>query len=257
MSDRAIDRAGANRRRLIKSLGAVAFGCGGVNAQPPAGPGAAGDRRPPLPAAVAGIRIVDSKIARAATQLSRSTSPPYLFNHAMRTFLFACLIGRAGRRAFDEEILYLACVMHDLGLTERFAGDLPFEIQGAEAAKGFLQAQGYAGTDAEVVWDGIAMHASAIAGFKRPEIALVAEGAGADAVGPDFSQIARADAAAVVNAFPRLGFKKAFVQTCAGVVRAHPGGAARSFMRDIGERYVPGFHPRNFCDRLARAPFGE
>jgi len=257
MANHRIDRLVAYRRRLIKGLGAVALACGRMDARSSTETAIPADRAAALPPAVAGVRIVDSNIARAATQLSRSASPPYLFNHAMRTFLFASLIGRAGKQAFDEEILYLACVMHDLGLTERFAGDLPFEIQGAEAAKCFLEAQGYAGNGTEVIWDGIAMHASAIAGFKRPEIALVAQGAGADAIGPDFSRIARTDAEAVVNAFPRLRFKKAFVQTCSGVIRRHPGGAARSFMRDIGERFVPGFHPRNFCDLLARAPFDE
>jgi hypothetical protein len=28
-------------------------------------------------------------------------------------------------------------------------------------------------------------------------------------------------------------------------------------MRDIRERYVPEFHPRNFCDRIEEAPFAE
>jgi hypothetical protein len=251
------DGVSADRRRLLQGLGGAAFGCAAVDTRSAtdsqaAAPGA--DAPPPV---VAGVRIVDSGIARAATELSRSASPAYLFNHALRTFVFASLIGRAGAKPFDEELLYLACVMHDLGLTGPFAGDLPFEIQGAEAAKGFLQTQGYPGHGTEVVWDGIAMHASALARFKRPEIALVAEGAGADVLGPDFSQITRADAEAVVRAFPRLGFKQAFVQTCAGVIRKHPGGAGRSFMRDIGERFVPGFRPPNFCDLLERAPFDD
>ncbi len=37
-----------------------------------------------------------------------------------------------------------------------------------------------------------------------------------------------------------LKFKDAFVTTCADVIR-----------------YVPEFHPKNFCDRLADAPFLE
>ena len=75
--------------------------------------------------AVAGVRLVDSEIARLATEVSRKQSPPYLFNHAVRTFLFGSLMGRATGQKFDEEVLYLACILHDLGLTERFEGDLP------------------------------------------------------------------------------------------------------------------------------------
>lgn len=257
MADPGDDDTAAHRRRLVKGLGAAALGCSGIDGNaseertmPASAPAA-------LPRVVAGVRLVDSAIARDATELSRSESPRYLFNHAVRTFLFASLIGRSGARRFDEELLYLACVMHDLGLTGRFEGELPFEIQGAEAARRFLAGKGFPADRAEVVWDGIAMHASALAQFKQPEIALVAEGAGADVLGPDFSQIGKADAEAIARAFPRLGFKQAFVQTCADVVRRHPRGAGRSFMRDVGERFVPGFRPPNFCDLLEHAPFED
>ncbi len=210
-----------------------------------------------LPSVVAGVRLVDSEIARQATELSRTLSPPYLFNHAVRTFLFGSLVGRASGRKFDEEILYLACILHDLGLTDRFEGDLPFEIQGAEAAKHFLEQHAYAREKIGIVWDGIAMHASPIGQFKQAEVALVGEGAGADAIEPDFSEIQKSDVAEIVKQFPRLKFKDAFVKTCAGVARRHPKGASSSFMRDIRERYVPEFHPRNFCDRVAEAPFAD
>lgn len=211
----------------------------------------------PLPSSVAGVKIVDSKIAKAATELTRSVSPPYLFHHAMRTFLFGSLVGRAHSQKFDEEVLFLACILHDLGLTDRYSGDLPFEIQGAEAAKRFLADQAYSKEHAEIVWDGIAMHCLAIGGYKRPEIALVGEGAGADVLGPDPAQIKKADTEAILQAFPRLKFKDEFLKTCANVVQHHPRGASRTFMRDVGERYVPGFKPRNFCDFVIQAPFEE
>lgn len=211
----------------------------------------------PLPSVVAGVRVVDSKIARLATDLSRMVSPPYLFNHAVRTFLFGSLVGRALGQKVDEELLYLACILHDLGLTQQFQGDLPFEIQGAQAAKKFLEEHRYSIDRIAVVWDGIAMHASLIGQFKRPEVALVGAGAGADVIGPDPAQMQRTAVEEVVKVFPRLGFKNAFMNTCTDVVRNHLKGASRSFMRDIGERYVPDFHPQNFCDLVAQAPFSE
>jgi HD domain len=211
----------------------------------------------PLPSRVAGIRVVDSDIAQKATQLARESSSPYLFNHAVRTFIFASLTGRAIKQHYNEERLFLACILHDLGLTDRFQGDLPFEIQGAEAAKQFLEANSYSKEGIETIWDGIAMHASPIAQFKCPEIALVAEGAGADVLGADPAQISKSAVDEIMNTFPRLGFKSAFVTTCANVVRKHPRGASRGFMRDIGERYVAEFRPKNFCDLLTQAPYSE
>ena len=130
-----------NRRKAIQRAGALAFGL------------ASQAEAQSSPAIVAGIRIVDSKIAKDATELSRGVSAPYLFNHAVRTFLFGSLAGHARGLKFDEELLYLACILHDLGLTERFSGDLPFEIQGAQAAKRFLEEQAYAGEKAAILWE--------------------------------------------------------------------------------------------------------
>lgn len=253
-----------NRREVMCGLGALSIGVAVRGSC--AVPTGVGERQnstitqsgaEAMPHVVAGVRLIDSDIARQATELSRSISPPYLFNHAVRTFLFGSLVGRALGQKFDEEILYLACILHDLGLTERFEGDRPFEIQGAEAAKRFLEDHAYAKEKIGVVWDGIAMHSSPIGQFKQPEIALVGEGAGADVVEPDISQIKQRDVGEIIRAFPRLKFKNAFVTTCAEVVRRHPRGASSSFMRDIRERYVPDFHPRNICDRIAQAPFAE
>jgi hypothetical protein len=190
-------------------------------------------------------------------RLCRDVSPPYLFNHAMRTFLFGALIGRARGQTWDAEVLYLACVLHDLGLTCRFAGDMPFEIQGADAAVEFLRKSGLSKGRSITVWDGIAMHPYAIAAHKPPEIALVAAGAAADVVGAALSRLTPRDQAEVIRAYPRLQFKHAFVNTCADVVRRHSPSASRSFMRDIGERYVADFRPRNICDAIAESPFNE
>ena len=254
-----------NRRQFVNGLGVLTVRRVALADELPAAFRVRGNRSAsearteatPLPAVVAGVRLVDSKIARNAIGLAQSVYASYLFNHAIRTFLLGSLVGRALGQHFDAELLFLACILHDLGLTERFQGDLPFEIQGAEAAKHFLEENAYTSERTETVWDGIAMHASAIGQFKQPEIALVGEGAGADVLGPDFSQIRTADVDQILKAFPRLGFKVAFVQTCGEVVRKHPRSASRSFMRDIGERYVQGFHPHNFCDLLDEAPFPD
>jgi len=253
-----------NRREFGSGLGAIVIGrllptaVGSVDDRTPmagVADGAAPGGR--LPAEVAGVRLVDSDVAKKATALAREVSPAYLFNHCMRTYLFGTLIGRSEARRCDEELFFLACTLHDLGLTERFMGPMPFEIQGAQAAARFLKDQGLSSEKVGIVWDGIAMHPLPIADHKQPEIALVAAGAGADVLGPDPSQVTDARKNQIVQAFPRLGFKKAFVESCSDVVRKYPRGAGRTFMRDIGERHVRGFQPSNICDAIERAPFTE
>ena len=95
-----------NRRGLLRGLGVI--GVGTVVARvdlrfPGAVQGQAVSKirvkSSGLPATVAGIRLVDSPIARRAVELSRESSPPYMFNHAIRTYLFGSLkIGRASCR---------------------------------------------------------------------------------------------------------------------------------------------------------------
>jgi hypothetical protein len=210
-----------------------------------------------LPPTIAGIRLPDTKLAHGAVQLASEAYPPYLFNHAMRTYVFGALAGRAQKMQFDEEALYIACLLHDIGLTARFEGDMPFEIQGAQAAKNFLLEQGVSKERAELIWDGIAMHTSFIAMFKRPEVSLVADGASSDFVGPDPVEVSAGQVAETLNVFPRLKFKEQVLKTCAGVASRHPAGARSGFIRDIGERLVPDFHPPNICDLMEKSPFAE
>ena len=253
------------RRDLSKALAVLALSTRAFSLSrnqkygtPQIRPPAATNPSQALPKSVAGIRLIDSNIAIEATDLANKTSPAYLFNHAVRTYLFAALIGKARGLRFDEELLYVSCILHDLGLTETFMSDLPFEIQGAQAASRFLEERGVTKERVAVVWDGIAMHASPISGYKRTEVTLVAEGAGADVVKPDFREIRRSEIEEVIKAFPRLRFKNEFVRTCAEVVRRHPRGASGSLMmREIAERYVADFHAPNICDGIANSPFEE
>jgi hypothetical protein len=209
------------------------------------------------PTEVAGVRIKTNSIISQAIQELRNTSSAVLVNHAARTFYFGALIGHANKNNFDTELLFLACLLHDLGLTEAHMGPLPFEIQGAEAARRLLLTAGLDANSAEIVWDAIAMHPLAISGFKRPEIALVGAGASADVLGVGLDKVNSSQMTEVLAAFPRLAFKREFVRSCADVIQRYPQGATRTFMRDIGERQVTSFHVKNICDSIEQAPFAD
>jgi hypothetical protein len=208
------------------------------------------------PREIAGIRVADSKLTRTAAEVLLDSSPAFLVNHAMRTFFFGALIGQRQKLSFDGELLFLACALHDLGLTPKYGGALPFEIQGAQAARRILSSAGLTAENSQIVWDGIAMHPHRMAEFKQAEISLVAVGAGADVVG-GIEELPEADVKAILSAFPRLQFKQRFVQTCAEIANKYPGAAKRTFMRDIAERTNPTFKAENICDAIAAAPFSE
>lgn len=214
----------------------------------------------PIPKEVAGVKLPDSKLARDATDFTRGLSAPLLFNHVLRSYLFGELLGRAKGLKFDSELFFLGAVFHDLGQTERFMGHQRFEVDGADAAAEFLKDKGVPHESVDVVWDAIALHSPSSRGIaerKRPEIALVSAGAGADVIGFGVAQLPKQAVAQVIAAFPRGGFKKTYQKVLAEVVARKPETTPFTFLTDIGERHVPGYRAPNFCDLIDTAPFAD
>jgi hypothetical protein len=208
------------------------------------------------PREVAGIRMVDSKYTKLAAEVLLDSSPAFLVNHAMRTYFFGAVIGRQQKLSFDAEVFFLACALHDLGLTPKYQGPLPFEIQGAEAARRILTSAGLTSEKSQLVWDGIAMHPQRISDFKQAEISLVGAGAGADVVGA-IGRLPQTDVKAILGAFPRLQFKQLFVRSCSEIANKYPGAARQTFMRDIAERTNPAYKVSNICDAITNSAFDE
>jgi hypothetical protein len=155
-------------------------------------------------------------------------------------------------------VLYLGAVLHDLGQTERFMGTQRFEVDGADAAAGFLIDRRVPKEWIEVVWDAVALHTSlGIVQRKRPEIALVSAGAGADVLGFGIDQLPRETVDEVIAAFPRLGLKKAYQKVLAEIVVRKPQTATGNFLAGIGERHVRGYQVANLCDLMDAAPFAD
>src|SRR6516165_9170192 len=178
----------------------------------------------PIPGEVAGVELPDSQLARDATDYVRELSAPVVFNHVLRTYVFGSLLGRAKGLKFDSELFYLGAVLHDLGQTERFIGKQRFEVDGADAAAEFLKDKGVPKESVGVVWDAVALHTSrGIVERKRPEIALVSAGAGADVLGFGIDRLPKEAVAQVIAAFPRMAFKKAYQQVLAEIVVRKPG----------------------------------
>ena len=57
---------------------------------------------------LAGIQVVDTQLVRDAIELARSSSEPFLFNHVMRSWLFAVSIAERVTPTPDSELVALA-----------------------------------------------------------------------------------------------------------------------------------------------------
>jgi len=149
--------------------------------------------------------IPKSALARAATELIRDTESDMLFAHSVRVYLWAAMSGKRRGLRFDPELLYIAAMFHDLGLTPQYKdSQLRFEVDGANAARDFLRSHGIAEAEVDRVWLAIALHTTpGIPEHMHPEIALVQSGAGMDVAGRGFDDFTQAQREAVISAYPR------------------------------------------------------
>lgn len=154
---------------------------------------------------ISGLTIPDSQLARDATQFIRDTESELLFSHSTRVYFWGGLRGQQTGLKFDPELLYVAAMFHDVGLTKSYQkSQLRFEVDGANAALEFLRSRGISEKDIATVWTAIALHTTpGIPEFMGPEIALLQVGAGMDIAGREYETFTDEQRQAVVAAYPR------------------------------------------------------
>ncbi|WP_210334364.1 HD domain-containing protein [Rhizobium sp. RHZ02] len=200
-----------------------------------------------------GVRIPDSQIAREVTEFIRDTESDLLFHHSVRVYFWGAMTANRKRMIFDPELLYTACMFHDLGLTEQYGdSQLRFEVDGANAAADFLRSRGIAPGQIEIVWNAVALHTTpGIPEFMRPEIALVQAGAGMDVVGRGFDEFSPEEREAVVAAYPREdAFAEGIVDAFYHGMKHRPQSTFGTFNDDILAFKDPAFERVDICKAI-------
>ena len=110
------------------------------------------------------LTLPTGPLVDTSLDLVRSTESRSIADHSIRSFLFARLFaeheGALNDAAYDEQLLFAATVMHDLGLGEHARGHARFEVEGADLAAGMLRKHGVGEADVDRVWEAIALHSS-------------------------------------------------------------------------------------------------
>jgi hypothetical protein len=207
---------------------------------------------------IAGVQVPDTPLVSRAIEYARKSSEPYLFNHVMRSWLFAVTLAERRAVAHDGEVLAVATLLHDLGLEKAFSGSLRFEVEGANAARRFAQDEGVDERRAQLIWDGVALNSTPSIGlYKEAEVALCTTGIGLDWGGWGYESLPAPLIAEIVDAFPRLEMKRQFARAVCWVVETRPTTTYDNFARDFGERLVPGYKHPSAVDLLMNSPFME
>ncbi len=207
---------------------------------------------------LAGIEVIDSQLVKDSMDLAQAQCSPYLFNHVMRSWLISTLTASKLEVKPDPEVLAVAVILHDLGLAKTYEAANRFEVDGANAARSFLQSRGVNAHNQQLVWDAIALHTTAsIASHKEPEVAMCAAGIGCDIAGFNIDKFPPQQIAAINAAYPRLAIKEQFKNDMCAIVRSKPQTTYDNFVRDFVERYVPGYKAPSAADRLQNALYAE
>ncbi|CAG5163360.1 uncharacterized protein ALTATR162_LOCUS6419 [Alternaria atra] len=133
---------------------------------------------PPSDLAITGARDSDDEtyprllecspntdISKAAYTHAADLLHTAVLNHSIRVYLYAnALAKHTSSKYFTDvhhrDLLFTACLFHDMGTTQKYDGSQRFEVEGADAAVRFLFTHGVEGADAHDVWTAIACHTS-------------------------------------------------------------------------------------------------
>ncbi|MDT0462180.1 SgcJ/EcaC family oxidoreductase [Streptomyces gibsoniae] len=209
------------------------------------------------------LGLPDTSLARDAYAYAERATPPFVFHHSIRSHVFARAHARnQGLRAgtdYDDELLFVSCVLHDIGLSEEGNGDQRFEVDGADTAAAFLRERGVDERRIAIAWDAIALHTSdGIAPRKGTEVALAQAGIGTDILGAQRASLPAGLADEVHALLPRQDLAYALSDAIVTQARTKPHKASPlTFPGDLLRRHLPyGAHP-SWYDLIAAAGWGD
>jgi hypothetical protein len=204
---------------------------------------------------LAGVTVPDTPLITKAIDYAQKHSNDVTYNHVMRSWLLGTFIADRiphlqGR---DKEAHSIAAMFHDLGWSttpELISSDKRFEVDGANAAKNFILAEGARAEwdrhRVQLVWDAIALHATrSIAIHKEIEVQSCYFGISADFVGPEMAQggvLTREVWNSIAAVYPRSGLKEGVKEILCGLCKTKPMTTYDNWVGDWGVRFIPGYN---------------
>jgi HD domain len=192
------------------------------------------------------LALPESAIVSLALDLCADVSPRFLSNHAVRTYGWGCLLAEVDGVEFDRELLCVASLLHDLGLTETFKGPRCFELESAAAAVAFVRERGWDLARSADLGEAIRLHMqSRVVRDDGPEAYLLSEATACDVTGSRYEDLAPELRVRVLSVADREGFRQGFTQLFRQEAGQKPGCMADLYLR------------QGLAERIASAPFPE
>ena len=102
---------------------------------------------------IAGVEVPDTAAVAEAARHVQETTSPLIYHHSRRVYFFGQIHAHRLGIKPDPELLYLAAMFHDTGLTTSFSdAEQRFEVDGADHGRKFLLERGFSATSATYLW---------------------------------------------------------------------------------------------------------
>jgi hypothetical protein len=180
-----------------------------------------------------------SPATTAAREVVVRYSSAALVNHCDRSYLWSASLGELNGIPYDAELLYVAAMLHDLGLVPAFDNHLaPFEDAGGDVGWVFGAGAGWPAERRERVKEIIVRHMwSEVDPAQDAEGHLLCEGTGLDISGRNADSWPAEFRAEVLRRHPRLGLAAEFTAAFEEQARRKPGcAAAAAIASGVGAR---------------------
>jgi hypothetical protein len=171
-------------------------------------------------------------VAEQALEVCTAYSSPALLHHCRRSYVWAAAYAVERGIEFDAELLFVAAMLHDIGLTPSFDNHaVPFEVAGGHVAWVFGAGAGWPVQRRHRVAEIIVKHMwDSVDVAEDPEGFLLEIATGLDISGAD-PQLWPADLRAEVLAdFPRLELGEEFTACFAAEAARKPESSAAAAM---------------------------
>jgi hypothetical protein len=204
----------------------------------------AGRTRPDL-GRLADVRVPDSAAAAEAERLARAESSPMLYGHALRSYFFAALLAARDGIDYDQELLYVGCVLHDIGLTPRFADPIrPFEHVSADTCAELAERHDWALPRRYRLHRAVVLHmAPTLPPAEEAEVLLLEAGVACDVTGARSREVNARAIDGLLARYPRAGFKREFTQLLRSEAARKPLTHAALLLQGLEERIADAPYP--------------
>ncbi|MGH3642543.1 MAG: HD domain-containing protein [Mycobacterium sp.] len=166
--------------------------------------------------------------ATAALSVAGRFYSPALLNHCIRSYSWGAMYGAAHGIVFDDELLYVSAILHDIALTDAFDSHrVPFEEAGGHLAWVFGVAAGWPVDRAARAMEIIVLHMrDDVSSTVDPESHILQVATGWDVVARRPEEFPAAARMELLARYPRLDFGSEFLACFEDQAVRKPGSAA-------------------------------